>query len=847
MNEEFVYLNPFLTNAVHESEIWAEEATGFADVESIHAEVSEVLRRDLRTVATHPQHPTRVRFLVGHSGAGKSHLFSRLRRQIGGEAIFAFASNPPTRPAALFRWTLDKIVYGLRRPRVVASAPKPYSQLEALLYRLLLTHDPVFVEADPEGLHEVWSDVSEGEREEYLRTVEQRLVARGYQAPLLRGMLGVFRPETREVAFRWLSGSTNLMVEELQAIGQAQPIEDAEVDALLCLMGDLSHAAATPIVLVLDQLDLMVEPAHIDELQRLLLTLIDQSQNWYVVIGLIQDKFELWSTRLNQALRTRFQGMGGGRLPVTELPQIADAAQKTALLRQRLSSAPLITLRAEEGIASEVYPLGDGDIDSLVSGATDLPRALLARACAVYQKRTEAGARPVESLGARMHSEFEERRARIDPETMSVDKASIADRLREAIELAALANGLGPVDARVGPLEQEGPSQGTDAIVTVGGRPLRILAHHVPQGPAFPRFLSRVLGLPWGTVLVRDGAVPISGQVTTQRLEEFRKDKQFLHLPRPAIADLFALGEVLAELREGNFGTLPTDPVPTPDNVKAALSQQGWFQQHAFTRAVLASLSPEANPSRSRPPTPRHRPRTFQPLSRTSFGPRDGWCWSACACNWSAGIESISPPPTSAQHSSYRLSTGSYFVTRNKSWCQATCKSWSGTRTSMLKPALLSIEIGPELRRRIEPAVFRPLFEEASRAGTRSLSITQAKELLAIAVPQYREMVSGAAPALAGIGPVPLRNVGTLLHQALQEAARFFRREGAYLPRRPKTGHLRGTGCAPVARTLFATTSSLAAGLWEAGRARNARIPRRGRRKRQAVGAGPGPAVGTKG
>ncbi len=97
----------------------------------------------------------------------------------------------------------------------------------------------------------------------------------------------------------------------------------------------------------------------------------------------------------------------------------------------------------------------------------------------------------------------------------------------------------------------------------------------------------------------------------------------------------------------------------------------------------------------------------------------------------------------------------------------------------MLKPALLSIEIGPELRRRIEPAVFRPLFEEASRAGTRSLSITQAKELLAIAVPQYREMVSGAAPALAGIGPVPLRNVGTLLHQALQEAARFFRREGA--------------------------------------------------------------------
>ncbi|MGH2372984.1 MAG: hypothetical protein ACRDIC_05840, partial [bacterium] len=499
----------------------------------------------------------------------------------------------PTRPAALFRWTLDKIAYGLRHPRVVAGAPKPYSQLEALLYRLLLTHDPVFVEADPEGLHEVWSDVSEEEREEYLRSVEERLVARGYQAPLLRGMLGVFRPETREVAFRWLSGSTNLMVEELQAIGQAQPIEDAEVDALLRLMGDLSHAAATPIVLVLDQLDLMLEPAQIDELQRLLAMMIDQSQNWYVVIGLIEDKFQLWSTRLNEALRTKLLVMEG-RLPVTELTQITDAAQKIAVLRQRLSSAPLVTLRAERGIASQVYPLRDGDIDSLVSGAPVFPRALLARACALYQERTEAGTLPVESLEAHMHSEFEERRARIDPEAMSADKASLADRLREAVELAALAAGLGPVDARLGPLEQVGPSQGTDTIFTVGGRTLRILAHHVHQGPAFPRFLSRALGLPGGTLLVRDGAVPISGQVTTQRLEEFRKDNQFLHLPRPAIADLFALGEVLAELREGNFGTLPTDPVPTPDNVKAALSQQGWFQQHAFTRAVLASLSPEA-------------------------------------------------------------------------------------------------------------------------------------------------------------------------------------------------------------------------------------------------------------
>ena len=48
-----------------------------------------------------------------------------------------------------------------------------------------------------------------------------------------------------------------------------------------------------------------------------------------------------------------------------------------------------------------------------------------------------------------------------------------------------------------------------------------------------------------------------------------------------------------------------------------------------------------------------------------------------------------------------------------------------------------------------------------------------------MALPHYREMVAGAAGPMAAIGPVPLHGVGTLLHSALHEATRFFRREGA--------------------------------------------------------------------
>src|SRR5260370_26974202 len=99
----------------------------------------------------------------------------------------------------------------------------------------------------------------------------------------------------------------------------------------------------------------------------------------------------------------------------------------------------------------------------------------------------------------------------------------------------------------------------------------------------------------------------------------------------------------------------------------------------------------------------------------------------------------------------------------------------------MLRPAIVTVELGPDLRARIEPSVFGPLFELAGADGGRApaLSITQAKELLAMALPHYREMVAGAAGPMAAIGPVPLHGVGTLLHSALHEATRFFRREGA--------------------------------------------------------------------
>ncbi|MCI0417801.1 MAG: hypothetical protein L0312_01045, partial [Acidobacteria bacterium] len=93
--DEFAFNDPFRSRFVGEEEIWAEDEAAFPDVASIHQEAFKLLKGDLDFVKRNPRHITQVRFVVGTAGSGKSHLFSRLRRWLGGQAIFVFAANPP--------------------------------------------------------------------------------------------------------------------------------------------------------------------------------------------------------------------------------------------------------------------------------------------------------------------------------------------------------------------------------------------------------------------------------------------------------------------------------------------------------------------------------------------------------------------------------------------------------------------------------------------------------------------------------------------------------------------------------------------------------------------------------
>ena len=104
----------------------------------------------------------------------------------------------------------------------------------------------------------------------------------------------------------------------------------------------------------------------------------------------------------------------------------------------------------------------------------------------------------------------------------------------------------------------------------------------------------------------------------------------------------------------------------------------------------------------------------------------------------------------------------------------------------MLKPQLYSLELGPELRKRIEPSIFDALFGYIAEHppakqvhGTPSLTVSQAKEILEITLPQYRQKVAVSLGKKMQEDLMPFKDVGTLVHQWIHSSVRFFRREGA--------------------------------------------------------------------
>lgn len=397
----YVALNPFAVTSVGENDLW--NAASLLDVPDIHSAAFCVLKNTVDQVRA--QKRSQVRFVRGAGGSGKSHLFARLHRVCADGIFYAYAPNPPLQPEALEQFVLSRFVTSLRHPARTAEGKAPYSQLRLLAYALL---KPV-VEQNftfPE-LHDAWAEICLDTRKEMIHQAVQILENDHPMVPrsVLRCLLTVLREDKEHLAAQWLSGAAYLTASELKYLGVTEPLQRGEMGPVIQLFGKLASQAGSPVVLVLDQLDLIATPPQFDEMQRLLFSLIDQSENWVVLIGVVAERFAMWDAALTQALRGRIgvpdaYAPLGFRLPVIDMLPIGNE-QKRQLLACRLEAAPLAEQRQKDGISSAIHPLVEEDIARLTAGGAIFPRHLLAAAAEVYASRaSDTAPKPVPAAAA---------------------------------------------------------------------------------------------------------------------------------------------------------------------------------------------------------------------------------------------------------------------------------------------------------------------------------------------------------------------------------------------------------------------------------------------------------------
>ncbi len=613
-------LNPFGRSSIGENQIWAEGDEIFCDVESINRKCFDDLNSDLDEIAHN--HETRLRFVIGAPGTGKSHVFARLRRNLAG-GHFTFAPLLPTEPCEMKRYVLKKVVFGLKHPVLHPTGTLRCLQIVRLVYSLL-TRIPRFRGLSVEQMHKNWRQIP---RDRYDSVCEefQSAIADipGIDIPfhVQRILFRVLDDEKRMLALEWLSGTKTLSDKDHSRLEVTGPLDDTEIMDLLKVLGKLSKDSG-PIVMVLDQLDALTKPEQIKEIETLLVDLKDNSANWHIVVSLLEEKFQLWCDNLSEPCLRRFRTVEDGKsvFRVSNLSMIS-RQQQIELLRQRLADPNLQACREKHNIADSLFPFADETLAQLSCEDFTRPGPLLQLAEQEFQKITTEKPPQPKRLEELLENEFLSILGRLTEDDIRVDTAFRADRITELMQLIERDGKEWQVSE--GPLKLEFKKfEGIDRVYSKEGKQIRIVNYDVQQGQKFPSVLEKLKNAPSNTLLVRDGRVPCSGKKTQSLLNEFRLTKSFVHVKLNDVKALHALGHILAKVRQGDYENDVADPKPTPDNIVSSLSRMELIDQIEIGQTIREVLEGKEKPAAVplRPPGPGGLSRQIERIMRA-----EGW------------------------------------------------------------------------------------------------------------------------------------------------------------------------------------------------------------------------------
>lgn len=230
-------LNPFDPSTFRPGNFWQEHQNPALEVDSIHRQVLQTIDQTLDQTAT--DKVARTVLLEGESGAGKSYLLGRLKRQLNRKAFFAYIGPWPD-SAYLWQHTLRSVVDSL------IQIPEGQSESQLLLWLkgLPSLHNQSLVK---------WVL---GERGTFIQDLQASFPVGITNGKEFFGVLYDLATNTdlRTLAYNWLKGD-NLDKEDLKLLRVKQPI-DSE-DAAYKILSNMGRIAAStqPIVLCFDNLD----------------------------------------------------------------------------------------------------------------------------------------------------------------------------------------------------------------------------------------------------------------------------------------------------------------------------------------------------------------------------------------------------------------------------------------------------------------------------------------------------------------------------------------------------------------------------------------------------------------
>ncbi|TAF55602.1 MAG: ATP-binding protein [Oscillatoriales cyanobacterium] len=367
-------VNPFDSTLFRPGNFWQESHDTRSAIDEIHHEIVTAIDHTVdQTIA---DQRSRTILLAGDSGAGKSHLLGRLKRELNRKAFFAYVGPWPERDYIwrhTLRYTIDSLMY-------VPDSQRE-SQLLLWLRGLISTRDAGLV------------DRLLGARSTFVRNLKAAHPVGIYNANEFFSVLfHLTDPDRYALACEWLKGD-ELDEESLRLLNVNSAI-DTESKAQN-ILGNFGRLASTnqPIVLCFDNLDNVdrSERGHIDLQALFNVNSIIHNQklkNFVVIVSIITNTWNDNAKHIQPADLAR----------IDEHLRLKPIALQLAKLLWRLRLAPLHH-QTQAPPPSEIYPLSQADLDRKFPGGRALPRSvlMLGRQCFQEAKHAiQAGRSPLD-------------------------------------------------------------------------------------------------------------------------------------------------------------------------------------------------------------------------------------------------------------------------------------------------------------------------------------------------------------------------------------------------------------------------------------------------------------------